>query len=66
MINSTNAQLIAKYFDKFGDIWADAYFSRQIAMGYPGTLFTNRYQFDLWKHHSGVADVELPFGLEAR
>jgi hypothetical protein len=25
-------QLIAKYFDKFGDIWADAYFSRQIAM----------------------------------
>lgn len=35
-------QLIAKYFDKFGDIWADAYFSRQIAMGYPGTLFTMR------------------------
>ncbi|QQK44980.1 Nuclear pore complex subunit Nup133, putative [Penicillium digitatum] len=35
-------QLIAKYFDKFGDLWADAYFSRQIAMGYPGTLFTMR------------------------
>ncbi|KAJ5963337.1 Nucleoporin Nup133/Nup155-like [Penicillium vulpinum] len=35
-------QLIAKYFDKFGDDWADAYFSRQIAMGYPGTLFTMR------------------------
>ncbi|OQD95590.1 hypothetical protein PENSOL_c019G01341 [Penicillium solitum] len=35
-------QLIAKYFDKFGALWADAYFSRQIAMGYPGTLFTMR------------------------
>ncbi|KAJ5193740.1 hypothetical protein N7491_001071 [Penicillium cf. griseofulvum] len=35
-------QLIAKYFDKFGDVWADAYFSRQIAMGYPGILFTMR------------------------
>ncbi|KAJ5150546.1 Nucleoporin N terminal [Penicillium coprophilum] len=35
-------QLIAKYFDKFGDQWADAYFSRQIAMGYPGILFTMR------------------------
>ncbi|KAJ5787425.1 hypothetical protein N7457_002415 [Penicillium paradoxum] len=33
-------QLIAKYFDKFGDQWADAFFVRQIAMGYPGTLFT--------------------------
>ncbi|KAJ5541997.1 Nucleoporin Nup133/Nup155-like [Penicillium sp. DV-2018c] len=33
-------QLIARYFEKFGDQWADAYFSRQIAMGYPGTLFT--------------------------
>ncbi|CAI7642083.1 unnamed protein product [Penicillium glandicola] len=35
-------QLIAKYFEKFGALWADAYFSRQIAMGYPGTLFTMR------------------------
>ncbi|KAJ5931296.1 hypothetical protein N7516_005785 [Penicillium verrucosum] len=35
-------QLIAKYFDKFGALWADAYFSRQIVMGYPGTLFTMR------------------------
>lgn len=33
-------QLIARYFDKFGDQWADAFFVRQIAMGYPGTLFT--------------------------
>jgi nuclear pore complex protein Nup133 len=35
-------QLIAKYFDKFGDAWADAYFSRQIAMGCAGILFTMR------------------------
>ncbi|CAG8056789.1 unnamed protein product [Penicillium salamii] len=37
-------QLVAKYFDKFGDTWADAYFSQQIAMGFPGSLFTRKYQ----------------------
>ncbi|CAG8066560.1 unnamed protein product [Penicillium olsonii] len=37
-------QLVSKYFDKFGDAWADAYFSQQIAMGFPGALFTRKYQ----------------------
>ncbi|KAJ5319420.1 uncharacterized protein N7506_012124 [Penicillium brevicompactum] len=38
------SQLVSKYFDKFGDIWADAYFSQQIAMGYPGSLLDGKYQ----------------------
>lgn len=38
------SQLVSKYFDKFGDIWADAYFSQQIAMGYPGSLLDRKYQ----------------------
>lgn len=36
------AQLISTYFDKFGDIWADAYFFHRIKFGYPGTLLAMR------------------------
>ncbi|KAJ5757853.1 uncharacterized protein N7511_006547 [Penicillium nucicola] len=36
------AQLIPTYFDKFGDIWADAYFSHRIKFGFPGTLLAMR------------------------
>jgi nuclear pore complex protein Nup133 len=38
------SQLVSKYFDKFGDIWADAYFTQQLAMGYPGSLLMRDYQ----------------------
>lgn len=30
---------ISLYFEKFGEPWADAFFSRQISMGQPGVLF---------------------------
>ncbi|KAI9039261.1 putative nuclear pore complex subunit Nup133 [Aspergillus affinis] len=30
---------ISLYFEKFGESWADAFFSRQISMGQPGVLF---------------------------
>ncbi|PLB44085.1 hypothetical protein P170DRAFT_368590, partial [Aspergillus steynii IBT 23096] len=30
---------IGLYFEKFGEPWADAFFSRQISMGQPGVLF---------------------------
>ncbi|KAJ5907981.1 hypothetical protein N7495_000663 [Penicillium taxi] len=33
---------ISQYFDKFGEQWADAYFSRQISMGHPGALLSMR------------------------
>lgn len=33
---------ISQYFDKFGEPWADAYFSRQISMGHPGALLSMR------------------------
>lgn len=33
---------ISLYFDKFGEPWADAYFSRQISMGHPGALLSMR------------------------
>jgi nuclear pore complex protein Nup133 len=39
-----SSQLILKYFDKFGDMWADAYFSQQIAMGSPGSLLNQKHQ----------------------
>ncbi|KAJ5570367.1 uncharacterized protein N7459_009797 [Penicillium hispanicum] len=36
---------ISQYFDKFGESWAEAYFSRQISMGHPGALLSmRRYQ----------------------
>lgn len=38
------SQLVSKYFDKFGDTWADAYFSQKIAMGYPGSLLSREHQ----------------------
>jgi nuclear pore complex protein Nup133 len=38
------SELVSKYFDKFGDIWADAYFTQQLAMGYPGSLLMRDYQ----------------------
>ncbi|KAL2786233.1 Non-repetitive/WGA-negative nucleoporin C-terminal-domain-containing protein [Aspergillus keveii] len=31
---------ITQYFEKFGDAWADAFFSRQISMGQSGILFS--------------------------
>ncbi|KAL4912099.1 Non-repetitive/WGA-negative nucleoporin C-terminal-domain-containing protein [Aspergillus aurantiobrunneus] len=40
---SASAQLdwkIAHYFEKFGEAWADAFFSRQISMGQSGIMFT--------------------------
>ncbi|KAJ5281346.1 Nucleoporin [Penicillium angulare] len=36
------AHRISQYFEKFGDSWADAYFSRQISMGHPGALLSMR------------------------
>lgn len=33
---------VALYFDKFGEPWSDAYFSRQISMGNPGALLSMR------------------------
>ncbi|KAF7714335.1 Uncharacterized protein PECH_008879 [Penicillium ucsense] len=36
------AHRISQYFDKFGEPWADAYFSRQISMGHPGALLSMR------------------------
>ncbi|KAI9369979.1 Non-repetitive/WGA-negative nucleoporin C-terminal-domain-containing protein [Aspergillus egyptiacus] len=33
---------ITHYFEKFGEAWADAFFSRQIAMGQSGILFSMR------------------------
>lgn len=33
---------IAQYFDKFGEAWSDAYFTRQISMGNPGALLSMR------------------------
>ncbi|KAJ5715022.1 uncharacterized protein N7483_012203 [Penicillium malachiteum] len=36
------AQRISQYFEKFGDSWANAYFSRQISMGHPGALLSMR------------------------
>ncbi|KAJ5683192.1 hypothetical protein N7462_006357 [Penicillium macrosclerotiorum] len=33
---------ISQYFEKFGEAWADAYFSRQISMGHPGALLSMR------------------------
>lgn len=36
---------ISQYFERFGEPWADAYFSRQISMGHPGALLSmRRYQ----------------------
>ncbi|KAJ5655620.1 Nucleoporin Nup133/Nup155-like [Penicillium longicatenatum] len=36
------AHRISQYFEKFGESWADAYFSRQISMGHPGALLSMR------------------------
>lgn len=36
------AEKISLYFDRFGEPWADAFFSRQISMGQPGVLFAMR------------------------
>ncbi|KAJ5653496.1 hypothetical protein N7490_000499 [Penicillium lividum] len=36
------AYRISQYFEKFGESWADAYFSRQISMGHPGALLSMR------------------------
>ncbi|KAJ5176446.1 uncharacterized protein N7482_002323 [Penicillium canariense] len=36
------ARRVSHYFDKFGEPWADAYFSRQISMGHPGALLSMR------------------------
>lgn len=33
---------VAQYFDKFGESWSDAYFTRQISMGNPGALLSMR------------------------
>lgn len=33
---------ISQYFERFGESWADAYFSRQISMGHPGALLSLR------------------------
>ncbi|KAJ5231402.1 uncharacterized protein N7469_005990 [Penicillium citrinum] len=33
---------VAQYFDKFGEPWSDAYFTRQISMGNPGALLSMR------------------------
>lgn len=33
---------ISQYFEKFGEPWADAYFSRQISMGHPEALLSMR------------------------
>ncbi|KAJ5397350.1 hypothetical protein N7509_005463, partial [Penicillium cosmopolitanum] len=33
---------VAHYFDKFGEPWSDAYFTRQISMGNPGALLSMR------------------------
>lgn len=35
-------QQISQYFDKFGEPWANAYFSRQISLGNPGALLSMR------------------------
>ncbi|PKY01840.1 hypothetical protein P168DRAFT_306102 [Aspergillus campestris IBT 28561] len=36
---------VSQYFDKFGESWADAFFSRQISMGQAGILFSmKRFQ----------------------
>lgn len=35
-------QRISLYFDKFGESWADAYFSRQVSLGNPGALLSMR------------------------
>ncbi|KAL1998440.1 hypothetical protein VTN02DRAFT_6182 [Thermoascus thermophilus] len=35
-------QRIASYFDRFGESWADAFFSRQISVGQPGVLLAMR------------------------
>lgn len=39
---SSVEQQISQYFDKFGEPWADAYFSRQISLGNPGALLSMR------------------------
>lgn len=36
------AHRVSQYFDRFGEPWADAYFSRQISMGHPGALLSMR------------------------
>jgi nuclear pore complex protein Nup133 len=36
------AQKIGSYFEKFGEPWADAFFSRQIIVGQPGMLLSMR------------------------
>ncbi|KAF3388491.1 Nucleoporin [Penicillium rolfsii] len=36
------AHRVSQYFDRFGELWADAYFSRQISMGHPGALLSMR------------------------
>ncbi|KAJ5172270.1 hypothetical protein N7492_004863 [Penicillium capsulatum] len=35
-------QQISQYFDRFGEPWADAYFSRQVSLGNPGALLSMR------------------------
>ncbi|KAL1983543.1 hypothetical protein VTN96DRAFT_10203 [Rasamsonia emersonii] len=44
VIDDMNAfgQRISGYFDKFGESWADAFFSRQIIVGQPGMLLSMR------------------------
>jgi nuclear pore complex protein Nup133 len=37
---STLRQKISGYFESFGDLWADAFFSRQIVAGQPGVLLS--------------------------
>lgn len=37
---ATFKQKIAGYFDNYGETWADAFFSRQIAAGQPGVLLS--------------------------
>ncbi|CEO61203.1 hypothetical protein PMG11_05504 [Penicillium brasilianum] len=36
------AHRVSQYFERFGEPWADAYFSRQISMGHPGALLSMR------------------------
>ncbi|KAL1965172.1 hypothetical protein VTN77DRAFT_6085 [Rasamsonia byssochlamydoides] len=44
VIDDINAfgQRIAGYFEKFGEPWADAFFSRQVIVGQPGMLLSMR------------------------
>lgn len=66
---------ISQYFEKFGDSWANAYFSRQISMGHPGALLSMRkYQSSItrflrttpaYSKLSWINDVNGEDGYEA-